>query len=122
YRDLCALYEQLKKSRQPERRTTLGNIVRLKSSQTRNRFKTVESPVFIRASPTALQTTTFDQSTPGTPSQQLTAATEQLEQLTTSNQGSSTPQDQVGHPPLTRTRTPKKNRPRYSFKRQDRTK
>ncbi|KAF9343858.1 hypothetical protein BGX26_005115, partial [Mortierella sp. AD094] len=103
-------------------RTTKGQIVRLRSPQTPNRFKTVESPVFIKAPQTALQTATFNQSTPGAQSQQLTTVTEQLERPTTTTQGCSSHPDQIGHPPLPRTRTPKKNRPRYSFKRQDLTK
>ncbi|KAG0182631.1 hypothetical protein DFQ28_001942, partial [Apophysomyces sp. BC1034] len=85
-----------------------GQVVRLRSPQTPNRFKTVESPVFIKDDQTPL----LAQSAAGTASQQLATTT----------QGFSYPQDQISHPPLSRTRTPKKNHPRYLFKRQDRTK
>ncbi|KAG0161816.1 hypothetical protein DFQ30_005406, partial [Apophysomyces sp. BC1015] len=85
-----------------------GQVVRLRSPQTPNRFKTVESPVFIKDDQTPL----LAQSAAGTASQQLASTT----------QGFPSHQDHVGHPPLPRTRTPRRNRPRYSFKRQDRTK
>ncbi|KAF9079179.1 hypothetical protein BGX27_006880, partial [Mortierella sp. AM989] len=44
FRDLCSQYEQIKKNRLPEERSANGQIIRLRSPQTPNRFKTVESP------------------------------------------------------------------------------
>ncbi|KAF9329952.1 hypothetical protein BG006_007042, partial [Podila minutissima] len=84
--DLCSLYEQVKKSRLPEERTVKGQIVRLRSSQTPNCFKTVESPVFIKASQTALQTTPLAQPAPGVQLQQLATVTEQSQQLALNTQ------------------------------------
>lgn len=84
--------------------------MRLRSSQTLNRFKTVESPVFIKAHQTALQTPPLAQPVPEVQSQQLASTT----------QRSSSPLEHAGHPPLPRTRIPR-HRPRYSFKRHDRT-
>ncbi|KAG0030338.1 hypothetical protein BGZ83_004730, partial [Gryganskiella cystojenkinii] len=100
FKDLCSRYEELKKSRLPQRSTLNRQIVRLRSPQTPNRFKTVESPVFIkgRCAKPAVE-------------QQIAEVTHQTLKLTlTTPQESTLPQKVVGHHPLPRTRVPKKNR------------
>ncbi|KAG0074293.1 hypothetical protein BGZ92_003449 [Podila epicladia] len=131
FRDLCSLYDEVKKSRLPETSIPKGQLVRLRSSQIPNRFKTVESPVFIKAHQTVLQTPALIQPVPGVQSQPLSlinkqpellmSITEQPKQLALITQGSSSsPLEHAGHPPLPWTRIPR-HRPRYSFKRHDRT-
>ncbi|KAG0013179.1 hypothetical protein BGZ82_002274, partial [Podila clonocystis] len=116
--DLCSLYEQVKKSHLPEMSTSMEQLVRLTSSQTLNRFKTVESPVFIKAHQTVLQTPALAQPVPEAQSQQLASVTEWPQQLTLTTQGSSSPLELASHPPLPRTRIPR-HRHQYSFKRHD---
>jgi hypothetical protein len=109
-------------------------IVRLRSSRTPNRFKTVESPAPTRSSLTGtqsaqLQSTSAPQHVSQTPpSDQQTAIPissrfagthSPLQQLAITSHSDaqviSSLQEPVGHPPLPRTRIPR-HRSRYSFK------
>ncbi|GJJ78017.1 hypothetical protein EMPS_10376 [Entomortierella parvispora] len=98
FRSICSRYEEMKKIR-PLDRICNREIVRLKSSHTKNRYRTVESPAFIR-----------------TPPRVQPANEENCASLILSPQGGSSLEEQESHAPLPRTRIPN-NRPRYSFKR-----
>ncbi|KAF8929937.1 hypothetical protein BGZ47_000819 [Haplosporangium gracile] len=136
FTDLCAQHEQFKKHRQraDQKNAPKDEIVRLRSSRTSNRFKTVESPDPTSSSLTGTHSplqqnisapqhvfqhppseqqpsistgSSFTRIHP--PSQQLALNSQNDAQV------SSSFQEPVGHPPLQRTRTPR-HRPRFSFK------
>lgn len=99
--------------------TSKEQLVHLRSSQTLNRFKTVESPVFIKVHQTALQTPTLAQPVPEVQSLQLASITEQPHQPTLTTQGFSL-LEHASHPPLPWTHVPR-HHSWYSFKWHDRT-
>ncbi|KAF9344664.1 hypothetical protein BGX26_004059, partial [Mortierella sp. AD094] len=100
--DLCAEYKLQKEARQAQQASAPAvPVVRLRSSRSTIRYKTVESPAVLKRVSGHIGSP---------PSQQLESTPQDSNALS-----SSLSQSPEGHPPLARTRTPK-NRRRYSFK------
>ncbi|KAG0037855.1 hypothetical protein BGZ83_003295, partial [Gryganskiella cystojenkinii] len=85
-------------------------------------FQTVESPVFVKVRQADSRVSPLALPARRQLSEHLAAVTQQTSQFALAMpQDQSSRQEQDGHPPLPRMGVPKKNRPRYSFKRQDRS-
>jgi hypothetical protein len=150
FKELCSSYDELKKTRlllnrykiafpvkhysylqisiNPTNTFSAFNVAstrkidirRLKSPRTKNRYRTVESPVFVKPPHSVRQVRDEDQQSLIVNLRDTPSLQDQQPLIVVAKEPAS-PHVQSGHPPLPRTRTPR-HRARYSFKRIDRTK
>ncbi|KAF8921758.1 hypothetical protein BGZ58_003893, partial [Dissophora ornata] len=113
---LCVMYRENKNARaSPQSSTHKDQIIRLRSSQSSNRYKTVESPSVINPCPGSRL--------PRMPSPQLSPSQSPLlvhimhdnRPITSPSEEFHGGQAELSHPALQRTRIPR-HQPRYSFK------